>query len=164
MLIDLEWLPPAPHDFRDRLRTLKEELAETIQPNFYERLVSLAATSLSEPQLTRLAGLSHWIKDSKSRVDELYPVRLGLIGDGVLSLWAPPIAGSGFRHGLLIEVVEGHYNSAVNEATDRRSHIHAAKLDFALIASDARVLGLDRAAVRRGRLRPGSRPRRRSWQ
>ena len=57
MLVDLEWLPPAPDDFRDRLRALRGELAGDIRPNFYERLVSLAATALSEAQLTRLAGL-----------------------------------------------------------------------------------------------------------
>lgn len=113
MLVDLEWLPPAPREFRNRLRALQGELAGDIQPNFYERLVSLAATSLSEAELTRLAGLSRWIKDSKSRVDELSAVRLGIMGDGTLSLLGPPIVGSGFRHGLLTDVIEGHYNSAV---------------------------------------------------
>ena len=58
MLVDLEWLPPAPRDFRYRLRALQGELAGDIQPNFYGRLVSLAATSLSEAELTRLARLS----------------------------------------------------------------------------------------------------------
>ena len=152
MLVDLEWLPPAPRDFRDRLRGLQAELAGDVRPNFYERLVSLAATSLSEAELTRLAGLSRWIKDSKSRVDELSAVRLGIMGDGTLSLLGPPIVGSGFRHGLLTDVIEGHYNSAVQEAADRSGRMHAAGLDFALIAGDARALGLDRAAASRGRL------------
>ena len=150
MLVDLEWLPPAPHDFRDRLRALQGELAGDIQPNFYERLVSLAATSLSEAELARLAGLSRWIKDSKSRTAELSAVRLGIMGDGALSLVGPPIVGAGFRHGLLTDVIEGHYNSAVQEATDRSSRMHAAALDFALIAGDARALGLDRAAASEG--------------
>jgi FkbH-like protein len=150
MLVDLEWLPPAPHGFRDRLRALQGELAGGIQPNFYERLVSLAATSLSEAELTRLAGLSSWINESDSRVDELHFVKLGIMGDGTLSLLGPPIVGSGFRHGLLIDVREGHYNSAVQEAADRSSHMHAAELDFVLIAGDARALGLDRAAASEG--------------
>ncbi len=150
MLVDLEWLPPPPHDFRDRLRALQGELAGDIQPNFYERLVSLAATSLSEAELARLAGLSRWIKDSKSRTAELSAVRLGIMGDGALSLVGPPIVGAGFRHGLLTDVIEGHYNSAVQEAADRSSRMHAAALDFALIAGDARALGLDRAAASEG--------------
>ncbi len=150
MLVDLEWLPPAPPDFRDRLRALQGELAGDIQPNFYERLVSLAATSLSEAELTRLAGLSRWIKDSKSRTDELSSVRLGVMGDGALSLIGPPIVGAGFRHGLLTEVIEGGYNCAVQEAADRGSRMHAAALHFALIAGDARALGLDRAAASEG--------------
>jgi hypothetical protein len=150
MLVDLEWLPPAPRDFRYRLRALQGELAGDIQPNFYGRLVSLAATSLSEAELTRLARLSRGIKNSRSRMDEPSAVRLGIMGDGTLSLLGPPIVGSGFRHGLLTDVIEGHYNSAVQEAADRSSRMHAAGLDFALIAGDARALGLDRRAASEG--------------
>ena len=150
MLADLEWLPPAPRDFRNRLQGLQAELAADVRPNFYERLVSLAATSLSEAELTRMAGLSRWIRDSKSRVDEFSAVRLGIMGDGTLSLLGPPIVGSGFRHGLLTDVIQGHYNSAVQEAVDRSGRMHAAGLDFALVARDARALGLDRAAASEG--------------
>src|SRR5271165_4343583 len=146
MLTDLEWLPPAPEDFRERLRSLQAELTGDLQPDFYGRLVGLAATSLSEVQLTRLAGVSRWIEDSRARVDELSVVKLGLMGDGTLSLLAAPIIGSGFRHGLRIDVTEGHYNSAVQEAADPTSHMHAAGLDFVVVAGDARALGLDRAA------------------
>src|SRR5271169_5251767 len=102
MLVDLEWLPRAPHDFRGRLRALHAELTGDLRPDFYERLVSLATTSLSEAQLTRLAGISPGIKDSRSRVDELSSVKLGIMGDGTLSLSVAPIVGSGFRHGLRI--------------------------------------------------------------
>ena len=147
MLVDLEWLPPAPCDFRERLRALQQELSDGVPRNFYERLVSLAATSLSEAELTRLAGLSHWIGNSKTQVDGLSAVRLGLMGDGTLSLKGPPIVASGFRHGVFIDVIEGRYNSVVQEAADRSSHIHAARLDFVLIARDVRALGLDRAAA-----------------
>jgi len=147
MLDDLEWLPLAPRDFRDRLRALREELAGDIRPDFYERLVAVAATSLSEVELTRLAGLAPWMRDGESRVDELSRVRLGILGHGTLSLLGPPIVGSGFRHGLLIDVMEGAYNSAVQEAADARSRMHSAGLDFALIAADPRALGLDRAAT-----------------
>jgi FkbH-like protein len=147
MLVDLEWLPPAPDDFRDRLRGLQGELTRGLEPRFYERLVSLAATSLSEAQLTRLADISRWIRESGARVDELSDVRLGVMGDGTLTLLAAPIVGSGFRHGLRLDLVEGDYNSSVQEAVDRTSRMHRSGLDFALIASDARVLGLDRAAA-----------------
>lgn len=147
MLVDLEWLPPPPRDFRTRLRALQDEVAGGIGPNFYERLVSLAATSLGEPELTRLAGLSRAIRAGGSQPDGLSSLRLGVLGDGTLSLLGPPIVGSGFRHGLLTDVIEGHYNSAMQEAADPSSRMHAAGLDFALIASDARGLGLDRAAA-----------------
>ena len=69
------------------------------------------------------------------------------MGDGTLSLLATPIVGSGFRHGLRIDVIEGGYNSALQEAVDRTSRMHRSGLDFALIAGDVRAHGLDRAAV-----------------
>ena len=41
MLVDLEWLPPAPVDFRDRLQALRAELNGILRPHFYERLIGL---------------------------------------------------------------------------------------------------------------------------
>ena len=91
-------------------------------------------------------------------------VRLGVLGHGTLSLLGPPIVGSGFRHGLLIDVIEGTYNSAVQEAADAGSRMHSVGLDFALIAGDARALGLDRAAASEEEARQKSTQHRRACE
>jgi predicted enzyme involved in methoxymalonyl-ACP biosynthesis len=80
-------------------------------------------------------------------VSGLQAVKLGILGDGTLTLLGPAIAGSALRHGVATEIVEGAYNSALQEATDPDSALRSAGLDMALIATDARLLGLDRAAA-----------------
>jgi FkbH-like protein len=50
------------------------------------------------------------------------------------------------RHGLLLDVTEGAYNNAVQEAMDPSSLMHTACLDMAIVATDRRILGLDAAA------------------
>ncbi len=146
MLTDLGWLPAPGGDFRERLRALQAELAGPVSADFHERVVALATQALDESQLAKLARLAGDIRAGGRTVPGLSAARLGLVGDGTLSLLAPAIVGSGLRHGLLLEVVEGSYGSSVQEAVDRSSHLHQAGLDFLLLASDARLLGLDEAA------------------
>jgi FkbH-like protein len=150
MLTNLEWLPPPPIDFRSRLKVLRAEAAGSLQARFLERLTALAATALDESQLTQLAGIARLLGARAEAVHGLSNVTLGLAGDGTLSLCVAPLVGSGFRHGLRLDVVEGQYNSAVQEATDPVSCMHLAGLDFVLVASDLRLLGLDRAATSPG--------------
>jgi FkbH-like protein len=148
MLETLDWLPPPPKDFADRLRALEEEIASTdLGGDFFERLTALATTAADEPQITSLARLAARLASSGIRLEGLAPARLGLVGDGTLSLALGPVAGSGLRHGLLLDVVEGDYGSALREARDCDSPLHHAGLDFLLICPHARLLGLDRAAL-----------------
>lgn len=146
MLSDLSWLPPPASDFRERLRALR---AEAIAPTdgFVDRAISLATAVLDENRLGQLARLGRELIAGGAPPAGFGRVKLGLIGDGTLALSAPVIAGSGLRHGLLIEVVEGAYGSAVQEALDPSSTLHTAGLDMALIAADVRLLGLNRAAA-----------------
>lgn len=147
MLLEMGWLPSPGSDFRRRLRDLQAELdASGPAADFEHRLIALATAALDENQLGQLARFSARLLETGHDLPVLSRVRLGLVGDGTLSLLAPAIAGSAVRHGLLVEVVEGGYGSAVQEAVDPGSHLHAAKLDMVLIASDARLLGLDQAA------------------
>ena len=145
MLSDLAWLPSPPADFRDRLRTLRAE-AGSPGDAFFERTVALATHALDENQLGQLARLGREAA-AGSPPAAFAKLSLGLVGDGTLSLLAPAIAGSGLRHGLLLDVVEGAYGSAVQQAMDPASPLHAAGLDVLLIASDARALGLASAAA-----------------
>jgi FkbH-like protein len=147
MLTDLGWLPAPGSDFRERVRALQGDVGRIAAQDLHERVVSLASAALDDSQLAKLARLTANILESGVDAAGLSKARLGLLGDGTLSLNTPAIVGSGLRHSLLLEVVEGSYNSAVQEAVDRSSHLHRAALDFALIAGDARLLGLDEAAA-----------------
>jgi len=48
-------------------------------------------------------------------------LKLGILGDGTLSLLGPAIITSAIRRDLLFEVVEGAYGAAMNEAMDPSS-------------------------------------------
>jgi len=146
MLSDLAWLPNAPADFRERVRALRAEAA-TPDEGFYERALTLATASLDENQLGQLAKVAVEVAASPGAPQAFSKVKLGLIGDGTLSLLTPVIAGSGVRHGLLLEPVQGDYGSAVQQAMDPTSPLHVAGLDMLLVATDARGLGLNRAAA-----------------
>lgn len=144
MLRDLQWLPAPGTAFRAQLKELLAEVPEGPAEDFAARTIALATAALSEAQLAQLARLSGAI--AARGVGGLNSVRLGVLGDGTLTLLGPAIAGSALRHGVAMEIVEGAYNSALQEATDPGSSLHAARLDMALVALDARMLGLDRAA------------------
>ena len=146
MLSDLGWLPKPPSDFRDRLRALRAELTQTPGETFYDRCLTLGAAALDETQLGQVARLAREVAASPQAPAAFSKVKLGLVGSGTLSLLAPVIAGSGLRHGLLIETHEGAYGSAVQQAMDTSGPLHTAGLDMLLVASEARALGLDRAA------------------
>lgn len=146
MLSDLDWLPRADANVRARIKSLR---AETSAPRdaFYERVVQLATAALDENQLGQAARLVDDIVSGGAAQSVLGHVRIGIVGDGTLSLLAPVISGSGLRHGLLIQVVEGVYGSAVQQAMDPGGALHSAALDMLVIACDQRGLGLQRAAV-----------------
>ncbi len=145
MLSDLAWLPLPPANFRESVKALRAEAAAPTD-GFYERAVALATAALDENQLGQLARLVRETSAGGAPPAAFSRVRLGLIGDGTLSLLAPVIAGSGVRHGLLLEVLEGAYGSAVQQAMDPSGPLHTAGLDMLLVASDVRALGLNRAA------------------
>ncbi|TAJ70615.1 MAG: HAD-IIIC family phosphatase [Phenylobacterium sp.] len=146
MLRDLPWLPTPTAAFRDELRALQAEAAGARADDFAQRVISLATAALDEGQLSKLAKLSAAIA-AGGPVAGLDRVKLGVLGDGTLSLLGPAIAGSALRHGAAAQIVESDYSQAVQDATDPDSELRQAGLDMALVASDARLLGLDRAAV-----------------
>lgn len=148
MLRDLPWLPVPTATFRDELRALRVEVDGARGGSFLHRLIRLANQALDEGQLSKLAKLSAAIVAGEP-VAGLDTLKLGVLGDGTLSLLGPAVAGSALRHGAAIQIIEGDYSRAVQEATDPDSSLRQAGLDMALVASDARLLGLDRAAADR---------------
>ena len=147
MLTNLDWLPTPPTNFNERLRVLRRDAASHSTTSLTESVVSLATSALDENQLNKLSRFVDFLLEQGRPDLGLLRLKLGLVGDGTLSLLAPAIVGSGLRHGLLLEIVEGGYNSAVQEAVDRSSPLHAAGLDIVLIASDTRLLGLSSSGV-----------------
>jgi FkbH-like protein len=147
MLTNMGWLPLAPSDFTDRLASVRQALTAGGGDGLDERIVALATAALDDSQLHKLARLARQLIERGQRLEKMDRLKIGLLGDGTLSLLAPAIVGSALRHGLLLDVVEGGYNSAIQETMDRSSHLHAAGLDMAVLASDARILGLDLAAA-----------------
>lgn len=145
MLSDLPWLPAPRADFREAVRVLREE-AKAPGERYFERLVQLSTARLDENQLGQLAKVVQAMLAAGTPPQQFSRLRLGLVGDGTLSLLAPVIAGSGLRHALALEVVEGAYGSAVQQAMDPTSPLHTAGLDVLLVSSAARGLGLGLAA------------------
>jgi FkbH-like protein len=141
---DLEWLPKPAANLRELARQLEDSLSAP-PPDLYEQTVRLATAALDDAQLRRLARLAASIRE-RGAPAAFSMARLGVIGDGTLSLYCAPISGSALRYGMIVDVVEGGYNNTLQEALDPTSHLHSAGLDFALLASDRRILGLDFAA------------------
>src|SRR5271166_985175 len=148
MLVSLGWLEAAPDDFGEQLRRLRLDLGAEPRGDLARRMVALGNHALDENQLVKLARLTK--EFGHAAAPPLLPAKLGVFGDGTLSLITPVIAGSGLRHRLLIETFEGEFNRALLDAADPASPVRAARLDMALIASDARVLGLAEGAASRG--------------
>jgi FkbH-like protein len=146
MLTQLEWLPLPTGDFKDHLRDLTDAFDNGPTEGLGERVLALATQALDDAQLRRLAKFSGRLAASDSAPAGFGRARVGLLGDGTLALLAAPIIASALRHGLIVEVIEGGYGAAVQESQDRSSALNTAALDFALVTSDARLLGLDRAA------------------
>ena len=147
MLRDLSWLPNAEPSFRDSLRTMRAELAAGPGEDFAQRVISLATAALDDGQLDKLSRLAAACAVASPGVAGLNRVKLGILGDGTLSLLGSAIAGSALRHGVAIEVIEGGYSSALQDASDPASELRTANLNMALVATDARLLGLDIATA-----------------
>jgi FkbH-like protein len=139
MLREMTWLPPPPADMRARLKALAADAAAP-GSDFAEQLMRTASFRLDESQLTKLG------RAAAGAASSLTAVKLAIIGDGTLSLLGGPLTGSGVRHGLLLEIIEGGYNAAVQDATDQGSVLHRSEPDMVLIALDRRLAGLERPA------------------
>ena len=148
MLKSLSWLRPAPRDFRDQLRGLQKEVRGERGDGLGLRIYSLANHALDENQLVSLARLAGEIF-AGAALEPFSAVKLGVFGDGTLSLLAPAIAGTALRHRLAVDTYVGEFNRALIDALDPSSPVRSAGLDMALIVSDARVLGLDQPAASR---------------
>ncbi len=135
MLSQLAWLQPPPEDFRGQIRALRNEVLSA-DPAVIERLIALSSHRLDESQLGRLASAAAQVEGDPTPLSRM---KLGIFGDGTLSLLGPAIAGSAIRHGFLIDVVTGEYGSALQEASDPSGPLRTAGLDACLLVLDHRL-------------------------
>jgi FkbH-like protein len=144
-LADLGWLRPPPPDLRARCRSLAASVSKP-DVAFDTALVDIAGHGLDINQLTWVSRL---VADRlNSPIDTfLARFKLGLLGSGTLSLISSAIPGSGPRHLTLIEVVEGDYGRALENALNPASRVRSAQPDGVLLALDYRDLHLDVAVA-----------------
>jgi predicted enzyme involved in methoxymalonyl-ACP biosynthesis len=145
LLADLGWLRRAPADLRERCRAIA---GNPNSPDIASdtALIDVANYALDINQLTRVGKLV--AERLKSPIDTvLARFKLALIGSGTTSLIAPAIGGSSPRHSILIEVVEGEYGRALEEALNPTSTIRHAQPDGVVLALDYRDLRLDTAVA-----------------
>jgi FkbH-like protein len=146
MLSNLAWLCAPPADFNAQLDALKAGFSSWSPSELSRRLLTFSTVAFDDNQLNKASRLAGALIRAKVAPEGFTQLKLGLLGDSTLSILSPSIVGSGLRHRLMLEIVEANYNNALSEALDTGSHLHTAGLDMALVVSDARVLGLDRAA------------------
>lgn len=145
LLAELGWLRGVPADFRERCRSFASKTNEP-DISFDTALVDVANYALDINQLIRVGRLvSDRLKDPADSICARF--KLGLIGSGTLSLIGPAITGSGPRHSVLIEVIEGDYGLSLADALNAGSRIHAAQPDGVLLALDYRDLNLGTAVA-----------------
>ncbi|GJE13972.1 HAD-IIIC family phosphatase [Methylobacterium longum] len=131
----LDWLPDAPEDFRQRCRVLAAD-ADASGRDVY----ALASARLDNNKLRVLGGVITGLIATGVTLTPLSPFKLGLIGTGTTDLLLPPMVASAARHGIALQVVAGHYESALQDALDSGSGINVSRPDAVLIALDHRSL------------------------
>lgn len=141
MIIDLDWLLPAPGDFRGRLKALRADAADGHAID--EQLHALASHRLDLNQLAQLGRLAA----ADVPPGTLARLRLGLVGAGTLDLLADAIAGSAPRHRVRATLVTGEYGNAVRDCIDPQGPLLSADLDALLLVPDHHMLGLARPCL-----------------
>ena len=133
---DLEWLPPAPADFRRRCLAL----SSSATPG--RDIRTLATHALDLGQLEELADAIGRVRDGGADLHPLTPFRLGFLGNGTLDFIEPALIASAARHGIALQCIRGGYDQALQDALDPASVVNAAKPDAVLVALDYRALPL----------------------
>lgn len=129
----LNWLRPAPSDFRARLRALDPKTGA---------LSALANHALDINKLTQLNRVLDKVDALRAKSLSLSPVRLAVLADATTDYTAPAIRASALRHGIFATLYVPDYGQATQEALNPDSGLAAFGADVALLAPDYRSLGL----------------------
>lgn len=131
----LSWLPPAPHDFRQRCNGLTSSVV-----GVGRGVAELATHSLDDSQLRSLAKTIARLRADQADLTPLIPFKLGILGNGTLDLFVPALVASCARFGIALECVTAGYDQVLQPASNENSQFHAARPDAVLLAIDYRGL------------------------
>ncbi|MGA9670283.1 MAG: HAD-IIIC family phosphatase [Terracidiphilus sp.] len=134
---DLQWLPRAPLDFADRLKTLSNSTESAGR-----ELQALASHALDLNQLTKLARTMGKLHSAGRCLDPLTPFRLAVLSNSTIDMIVPALVASAVRHGIALEVVQPSYDQVAQEALTPDSKINSSKPDAVLFALDFRAMPL----------------------
>lgn len=135
MFETLEWLPQTPENFRDRCRALADH-EEAPGREVY----ALANAKLDNNKLRVLGGAITALIGKGRSLSPLSPFKLAVLGTGTTDLLLPPLVASAARHGVALNAMAGHYESALQDALDGGSAINTFQPDAVLVALDHRSL------------------------
>ncbi len=134
LYLQLQWLPPPPANWRQRLKQLGEAT------DIGRELQFLASHALSVSQLQHLKGMLDQLRARGRSLAPLTSFRLGVVSNSTLDLLVPQLVASAARHGILLECVQGQYGQVMQEALDPASAINRAGCQAVLLALDYRDL------------------------
>ena len=134
----LSWLPPLEIDPKSAMRDLG-----ACDADFGDGARRLARHGLDFLTLDRLGRkLAARIK-AGADLRPLAPIRMALIGTGMLDLLAPSLVATAARHGFALDCRVGSYGQALHEALAPNSLLNTTPVDIVLIAMDHRSLPID---------------------
>lgn len=134
---ELQWLPPAPKDFSDRLRALDNSSSP-----LGSELQALAQHGLNLNQLTKLAKTIARANANGKSLDPLLPFRLAVLSNSTIDLMVPALEASAARRGIALEVIQPSYDQVAQEALTPDSKVNSSSPDAVLFALDYRALPL----------------------
>ena len=136
-LEELNWLLPAPTDFRHRAKALAA--SETVKGG---DIAALAAHSLDLNKLTQLDRMLAKLSSDTLNHGPLTPVRLAMLAEATTDYLAPAIRATAPRHGILAELYVPEFGQATQDVLGRSSALAEFGADMALIAQNHVSLGL----------------------
>jgi FkbH-like protein len=134
---ELKWLPRAPQDFSERLKSLGSSAGP-----IGRELQALALHALDLNQLTKLAKVIGRARSEGKSLDPLTPFRLAILSNSTIDLILPALVASAARRGIALEVIQPSYDQVAQEALTPDSIVNSSKPDAVLVALDYRALPL----------------------
>jgi len=132
----LHWLPPAPDDWRARLRALgADSVADPDQ--LWAAAVALAQNDLSFVLTNNLDQALRRALPGRPPGVGTRPERLALLGSATMGHLVPAIRVGGLRRGLWIDIYENEFGQYWQELTDPDSALHEFRPSTVLVALDA---------------------------